>query len=296
MTFSIIIPVYNGAAHLEHAVRGLRAQSFADWEAVVVDDGSTDGTGGIAERLAAEDARIRVFHQPNGGVSVARNRGLAEARGDWIAWLDADDAWVDGALARLAALVAAHPDCDALVMPDVADLSAGDTAGRTDTAARVLTGAAAFDRLYVDPATCGMFWTCWRFVMRRTSALPQFRARVIHEDVDVLPRHVRTLARVAISDERLYRYFEARDGAATQLVTPRRVRDILDVTANNFGQGFDAMLAYNLWGYYKAAKAFGEPERSELLAEFHRHRDWLAAVRLPRRTAWLKRLYARFLV
>ena len=296
MTFSIVIPVYNGAAHLEHAVRNLRGQSFADWEAVIVDDGSTDGTAEIADRLAAEDSRLRVCHQPNGGVSVARNRGLDAAKGDWIVWLDADDAWVDGALARLAALVAAHSSCDALVMPDVADLSSGDTAARTDATACELTGAAAFGRLYVNPATCGMYWTCWRFVMRRTSPLPRFRPRVIHEDLDVLPRYVKALTKVAIADERLYRYTEAREGAATQVFTPERVRDALDVTAHNFGQGFDAMLAYNLWGFYRAAKAFPEPVRRELLAEFHRRRDWLAAVRLPRRTAWLKRLYARLFV
>ena len=296
MKFSVVIPVYNGAAHLESAVRCLQGQSFGDWEAVIVDDGSTDATPEIAERLAAGDARLRVFHQPNGGVSVARNRGLDEARGEWVVWLDADDAWVEGALARLAALVGAHAACDALVMPDVADLSGGSTASRTDVSALELSGPDAFARLYVNPETCGMYWTCWRFVHRRAAALPRFRPRVIHEDVDVLPRYVRDLTKVAISDERLYRYTEAREGAATQLFTPRRVRDALDVTANNFGQGFDAMLAYNLWGFFKAAKTFAEPDRGELLAEFHRHRDWLAAVELPRKTAWLKRLYARFLV
>lgn len=296
MTFSIVIPVYNGEPHLEAAVRNLQSQSFTDWEAVIVDDGSTDATPSIADRLAAEEPRLRVFHQPNGGVSVARNRGLDESKGDWIVWLDADDAWVDGTLMRLAALVAAHPDCDALIMPDVADLSGGSTAARSDVSALELSGTDAFDRLYVNSATCGMYWTCWRFVHRRTSALPRFRPGVIHEDVDVLPRYVRSLTKVVISDERLYRYTEAREGAATQVFTPRRVRDALDVTANNFGHGFDAMLAYNLWGFYKAAKTFPEPERSELLAEFRRHRDWLAAVELPRKTAWLKRLYARFLV
>lgn len=296
MKFSVVIPVYNGEPHLEKAVRNLQAQSFPDWEAVIVDDGSTDVTPALADRLAAEDARLHVIHQPNGGVSVARNRGLAAAKGDWIVWLDADDSYVDGALRRLAILVDAHSDCDALVMPNVADLSQGATAAQEMTQAQVLTGPEAFSWLYVNPATCGMFWTCWRFVHRRTAALPQFRPGVIHEDVDVLPRYVRGLDKVALADERLYRYTEAREGAATQLVTPRRVRDALDVTANNFGQGFDGMLAYNLWGFYKAAKAFPEPERGEILAAFHRHREWLAAVALPRRTAWLKRLYARFFV
>jgi len=296
MTFSVVIPVYNGEAHLEQAIRNLQAQSFCDWEAVIVDDGSTDLTLEIAHRLAAEDARIKVFHQPNGGVSVARNRGLDEAQGNWIVWLDADDAYTEGALARLAALVAAHADCDALAMPNVADLSSGSTADRTDVPSLVLSGAEAFERLYVRPATRGMHWTCWRFVFRRETALPRFRPGVIHEDLDVLPCHVRTLARVVISDERLYRYTEEREGAATRFFTPRRVRDALDVTAHNFGQGFDAMLAYNLWGFYKAACSFSEPDRSELLNIFHRHRNWLMAVESPRMTAWIKRLYARFVI
>lgn len=167
---------------------------------------------------------------------------------------------------------------------------------RASTEAQVLSGSAAFDWLYVQPATCGMYWTCWRFVHRRAAALPRFRPGVIHEDVDVLPRYVRGLGKVAIVDERLYRYTEAREGAATQIVTPRSVRDMLEVTAHNFGCGFDAMLSYNLWGFYKATRTFAAPERDELLAEFRRHREWLAAVALPQRTAWLKRLYARFFI
>ena len=98
MKMSVVIPVHNGEAHLGDAVKCLQDQDFADWEAVVVDDGSTDATPQIADGLAQKDTRVRVVHQPNGGVSVARNRGLDEARGDWIVWLDADDAYVPGCM------------------------------------------------------------------------------------------------------------------------------------------------------------------------------------------------------
>jgi glycosyltransferase involved in cell wall biosynthesis len=84
------------------------AQTAPDWELIAIDDGSTDDT---AARLSAfSDPRIRVIRQENGGVSVARNRGLAEARGEYVAFLDADDTWEPTFLARMEATLAARPD------------------------------------------------------------------------------------------------------------------------------------------------------------------------------------------
>lgn len=91
--FSIIIPVYNVAPYLRECLDSVLAQTFTDWEAICVDDGSTDGSGAILDEYAAKDSRFRVFHQPNAGVSAARNRGLDEAKGEWICFLDADDLW-----------------------------------------------------------------------------------------------------------------------------------------------------------------------------------------------------------
>lgn len=89
---SVIVPVYQAEAFLKACIDSVRAQSFSDWELLLIDDGSRDASGAICDACAAEDPRIRAFHQPNGGVSRARNRGLAEAQGEWIAFLDADDA------------------------------------------------------------------------------------------------------------------------------------------------------------------------------------------------------------
>jgi glycosyltransferase involved in cell wall biosynthesis len=100
---SVIIPAYNAAATLPETLAALRSQTWADWEAIVVDDGSTDQTGEIA--LQTADPRIRVLRQTNGGQAIARNCGLAAARGSLIAFLDADDWWTPTALAdRVAAL------------------------------------------------------------------------------------------------------------------------------------------------------------------------------------------------
>lgn len=88
---SVIVPIYNTKEYLERCVNSLLAQTFRDMEILLVDDGSTDGSGGICDSCAARDPRIRVFHQENGGSSAARNLGLVNARGDYIGFLDSDD-------------------------------------------------------------------------------------------------------------------------------------------------------------------------------------------------------------
>ena len=91
ISVSVIIPVYNAAPWLERCVDSVRSQSVSNIEVLLIDDGSTDGSGAMCELFAGDDPRIRVFHQPNGGVSAARNLALRMARGRWLAFVDADD-------------------------------------------------------------------------------------------------------------------------------------------------------------------------------------------------------------
>ena len=90
---SIIMPVYNTEAYVEEAVRSVLAQTCSRWELLIVDDGSTDGSGAVCDALAREDSRIRVFHISNGGVSRARNLALQEAQGAYLCFLDSDDCY-----------------------------------------------------------------------------------------------------------------------------------------------------------------------------------------------------------
>lgn len=105
---SVIIPVYNAVDYLPHCLDSLLQQPFAAFELILIDDGSTDGSAVVADRYAGIDSRVRVIHQPNRGVSDARNRGLDAATGQYVAFVDADD-WVEpGYFHQLAAAVAGY--------------------------------------------------------------------------------------------------------------------------------------------------------------------------------------------
>lgn len=115
---SIIVPIFNGEASLRRCVDSVVGQSFGDWELVLVDDGSVDGCRDIAREYAAKDARIKVLELEHGGVVAARERGIAEARGEWLAFLDCDD-WYESDF--LLKMMAASADAD-IVWCDVVEL------------------------------------------------------------------------------------------------------------------------------------------------------------------------------
>lgn len=99
MLISVIIPVYNVESFLRECLDSVRAQLCTDWEAICIDDGSTDRSGAILDEYAAMDGRFRVIHKPNEGVSVARNLGLSMAGGEYVCFVDGDDTVTDRWLA-----------------------------------------------------------------------------------------------------------------------------------------------------------------------------------------------------
>ncbi len=107
---SVVIPLYNKEKQIAHTLQSVFNQTFQDFEVVIVDDGSTDGS--VAEVEKFEDQRIRVVRQQNVGVSAARNRGINEAKSDLIAFLDADDEWKPEYLATQYYLYQKYPDCN----------------------------------------------------------------------------------------------------------------------------------------------------------------------------------------
>lgn len=91
LKISIIVPVYNVEKYLPRCIDSILAQTFTDFELLLIDDGSPDNSGKICDEYAKSDKRIRVFHKENGGVSSARNLGLDNVKGEWIAFVDSDD-------------------------------------------------------------------------------------------------------------------------------------------------------------------------------------------------------------
>ena len=111
---SVVMPVYNGERYIAEAVGSVLASEFRDWELLVLDDGSTDGSVAVARRVADGDARVRIIELPHGGIAATRNQGLAHARADYIANLDSDDAMFPHRLALQVAYLDAHPECVAV--------------------------------------------------------------------------------------------------------------------------------------------------------------------------------------
>jgi glycosyltransferase involved in cell wall biosynthesis len=104
------MPAYNVEPYVAESIESVLGQTFDDWEIVIVDDGSTDGTGHVAARYARRDARIRVVTQANGGLSAARNTAMRHARGRFFALLDSDDLWDPDFLTAQMAIFTASPD------------------------------------------------------------------------------------------------------------------------------------------------------------------------------------------
>lgn len=110
MRISVVIPVHNGKKYLAQAIDSVLAQTHRDLELLIVNDGSTDGTAAIIRHYEERDPRVRCLYQENGGVATAGNRGLEEARSEWVARLDADDIFLPEKLERQRAFLSRHPD------------------------------------------------------------------------------------------------------------------------------------------------------------------------------------------
>lgn len=181
--FSIIIPVYNVQNYLSACVKSVVEQPGPrDWECILVDDGSTDQSGAMCDALAAELPGLKVIHRENGGLAAARNTGLKAATGDWLLFLDSDDAMAPGLLAQLRGALAAHPDCDWFIgrhlewQPD-GTLTPHDGLHLVPGPFASSDYAARLKALY----TAG-HWSVWKYCIRR-SFLEQARVRFLPDCV-----------------------------------------------------------------------------------------------------------------
>ncbi len=116
-TVSVVIPAYNCGQLVREAVESVLAQTYGDYEILIVDDGSTDDTWEIIQALAKDAPEIRPIQVDHGGLAAARNRAIAEMRGEWIALLDADDIWLGEKLQRCMDYLADHPDLSIVYTP-----------------------------------------------------------------------------------------------------------------------------------------------------------------------------------
>ncbi len=199
---SIIMPVFNAVRTLECAVRSIQAQTCLNWELLLIDDGSTDGSDTLCDRLAREDGRIRTLHQLNRGASAARNAGLEVARGEWLAFCDADD-WVDSYWLELF-VGQLRPDVE-LVVQGFHTVNGPWHGGHTGVN---FSGSIAEGILYL--AECKVLGYLWSKMLRR-DVVERHHIRfdehfTFREDEDFLLRYMLHIQRMSCTAEPGYYY------------------------------------------------------------------------------------------
>ena len=147
--FSIIIPVYNTPkTYLTRCIKSFMNQTYADWEVILIDDGSQRETALLCDSFAQQDKRIKVFHQQNAGVSSARNFGLNKAQGKWIGFSDSDDELSADTLAEVAAIVNKQEDVQLIRIPAFYYYGAAFGRKKTDIPCLLKGKEAVCNRLY----------------------------------------------------------------------------------------------------------------------------------------------------
>jgi glycosyltransferase involved in cell wall biosynthesis len=202
---SIIVPVYNVREYLPRCVESLLGQSVEDFEVILVDDGSTDGSGAICDRYAAQDARVRCIHKENGGLSSARNAGLDAATGDWILFVDGDDYLVTFALEQLTALAGVHAEADFIhfLYRETAD---GTWQGEIETP-NIQISTKPEDMFYWQYALGGEGSSaCTKLFRRELFRDLRFAEGIRHEDEELMTRLLPRCHRAVYMDLELYGY------------------------------------------------------------------------------------------
>lgn len=239
MKFSVIIPVYNVKPYLGECLDSILSQTYGDFEMILVDDGSTDGSGELCDRYAAQDARICVIHQSNQGLSAARNHGIAQAKGEYLMLVDSDDYLLRRNALEL--LAERADGCD-LVAFDWREIPDGKTPeegrpGRTSgctweasypTGEAYLMAALRQARL--------LEWYAWKNLYKIDLWVKQkfeFPEERKFEDVALIPRVMATAQRVNIVAQELYGYRKERVGSITQAAKLDGERDKLKSAGEN---------------------------------------------------------------
>lgn len=202
---SIVVPVYNVEAYLATCVDSLLAQTWQQLEVILVDDGSSDRSGGICDGYAAVDRRVRVVHQANSGLSSARNRGIGMARGRWLLFVDSDD-WVDHEAVEVLVSEVLGAGADVAIAGLRRVTAVGADCGESLISARqVLVGGEALTALMGSRHTLFVV-ACGKLFRRTLFEDVEFPLGRLHEDEFVAHRVLGRSRRVVVVDRALYFY------------------------------------------------------------------------------------------
>lgn len=239
MKISVIVPVYNVESYVEACLRSILRQTFRELEILVVDDGSTDSSGEICERLSREDERIHVFHQENGGLSAARNTGLKAATGDYVAPVDSDDLLSPDYMEKLLNACVRNDaqvsicDCRGFMQDSEWEESMKQVKEKPEDEAGIqqFSSRKCLEHMY-HPISSGMSFTAWGKLYHRTLFTEQkleYPVGKIHEDQFVTYQLLDAAESIAYVPEELY-WYRTRGGSIMHRRFDRRRLDLMEAT------------------------------------------------------------------
>ena len=229
---SVIVPVYNVRDYLEECLESLVLQTYRNIEIIVVDDGSTDGSGAVCNGYAADD-RIRVFHKQNGGLSDARNYGLARSCGEWVSFVDSDD-YVSPAFVETLLCAALDTGCDIAAIPTGKPFRDGEncqlSSSRSLEPAKSLPSSCVQRLMLYQVLDTGAPWRLYR---RALLGVDPFPKGLYYEDLASVYRIIHKVDQVAVLGCRdLYAYRIRSNGITRQSYKHIKAESAL-VIANN---------------------------------------------------------------
>ncbi len=215
---SIVIPVYNIENYVRRAIESACNQDYRDIEIIVINDGSTDGSLAVIDELAAKDSRIRVFSQENGGPDQARNRGLMEAKGEWIWFLDGDDYLMEDAVTRM---LEASDGCDMVVCNTkrqfethtegpLFNLPSEKEVNKDDRIAKYFLGT-----IELAEFTDNKFYR--REFIMNSGVRYESRKNIFAEDSLFLAKLLKTMGKIGIVDEVFVIYYQREDSETNSI-------------------------------------------------------------------------------
>lgn len=205
---SVIVPVYNVKSYLEECYDSICCQSYQNIEIILVDDGSTDGSGELCDDLATRDARTVVLHKENGGLSDARNAGLRMAKGDWISFIDSDD-YVSPVFIEVLLNAVVETGCEIAAIPFGKPFKDGEECVLVDSLdpvapAKPLASHSVQRLMLYQALDTG---AQWRLYARAPLGIDPFPVGLYYEDLASIYKIIHRVDKVAVVDSReLYAY------------------------------------------------------------------------------------------
>ena len=276
---SVVVPVYNVRPYLDRCLKSLTEQTYCDLEIILVDDGSSDGSGALCDHWAETDPRVRAFHKENGGLSDARNYGLARAAGEFVCFVDSDD-WCEGSyIERMhRALVDTASDvaeCDYL---RTEALEAGSVSRQSEGGYEVYEGRECFHRFLTNVFFVSV---CNKLYRRALLENVPFRRGVYHEDefwtYQIFSR-ARRVCRVHYTG---YYYYQRQGSIVHTKPSHKRLGDafqagrervaFIEAHYPEFASlGYSKMM-YTCMYLFSEARRGDFPQRAEMQAQLHKY-------------------------